>query len=43
VLQLDGMTDAGLSKLQELAEELRAFRTSGKPIFAIGDGFDRNQ
>ena len=43
VLQLDGLTDAGLSKLQELAEELQQFKDSGKPVFAIGDGFDRNQ
>jgi protease IV len=43
VLQLDGLTDAGLSKLQELADELRDFRSSGKPIVATGDAYDRNQ
>jgi protease IV len=43
VLQLDGLTDSGLSKLQELAQELQQFKTSGKPVYAIGDGFDRNQ
>src|SRR5262245_55010135 len=32
VLHLDGMTSAGLSKLQELREELVAFKQSGKPI-----------
>ncbi len=43
VLQLDGMTGAGLSKLQDLAAELEAFRESGKPVYAIGAAFDRNQ
>jgi protease IV len=43
VLKLDAMSGAGLSKLQELAEELAAFKESGKPVIAVGDGFDRNQ
>jgi protease-4 len=43
VLSLDGMTSAGLSKLQELREELVAFKQSGKPITAVGDGFTRDQ
>jgi protease-4 len=43
VLQLDGMTGAGLSKLQELAAELRVFKQSGKFVTAIGDGFTRDQ
>jgi protease-4 len=43
VLQLDAMTDAGLSKLQELADELLRFKQSGKPVLALGDGFTRNQ
>ncbi|HEX7081865.1 MAG TPA: signal peptide peptidase SppA [Gammaproteobacteria bacterium] len=43
VLELDGLAEAGLSKLQELAEEIEEFKTSGKPVFAIGDGFDRDQ
>jgi protease IV len=43
VLQLDGMTGAGLSKLQELAAEVAAFKQSGKPVTAIGDGFTRDQ
>jgi protease-4 len=43
VLQTDGMSGAGLSKLQELAEELAAFKESGKPVFAVGDGFTRDQ
>jgi protease-4 len=43
VLRLDAMTAAGLSKLQELAEELAYFKESGKPVFAVGDGFTRDQ
>ncbi len=43
VLQLDGMGSAGLSKLQRLGEEIRKFKASGKPVFAIGDGFNRDQ
>jgi protease-4 len=43
VLKLDGMTGAGLSKLQELASELTAFKASGKQIMALGDGFTRDQ
>lgn len=43
VLRLEGMTTAGLSKLQELAAEIDAFRDSGKPVFAVGGYFDRNQ
>jgi protease-4 len=43
VLDLDGMTSAGLSKLQELREELVAFKQTGKPITAVGDGFTRDQ
>jgi protease-4 len=43
VLQLDAMTGAGLSKLQELAAEIAAFKQSGKPVTAIGDGFTRDQ
>ena len=37
------MTGAGLSKLQELAAELAAFKQSGKSVTAIGDGFTRDQ
>src|SRR5690606_37703829 len=43
VLDLDGMTDAGLCKLQGLAEEIELFKESGKPVYALGDSFDRNQ
>src|SRR5690606_21838669 len=43
VLRLDGLTGGGLSKLQELAEELAYFKESGKPVIAIGDAFTRDQ
>ena len=43
VLDLDALTASGLSKLQELAEEIDSFRESGKPVIAVGDGFERDQ
>jgi protease-4 len=43
VLDLDEMTSAGLSKLQDIAAELRRFKESGKPVIAVGDGFTRDQ
>jgi protease-4 len=43
VLDLDAMTGAGLSKLQEVAAELGRFKESGKPVIAIGDGYTRDQ
>jgi len=42
-LQLDSLQAAGLSKLQELAEAIEAFRLSGKPIIAAGTSFGRDQ
>jgi protease-4 len=43
VLDLDGLTGAGLSKLQEIAKEIAAFKQSGKPVTAVGDAFTRDQ
>jgi len=43
VLDLDGLGSAGLSKLQDIAKELAAFKQSGKPITAVGDAFSRDQ
>ena len=43
VLQLDKMSGAGLSKLQELAAEIARFKESGKQVIALGDGFTRDQ
>jgi len=42
-LQLDGLSGAGLSKLQELAAAIEEFRASGKPIFAAGSAYGRDQ
>jgi protease-4 len=43
VLKLDGLSGAGLSKLQELRDELGRFKESGKPVIAVGDGYTRDQ
>lgn len=43
VLDLDGLGGAGLSKLEELADEIARFRASGKPVYAVGNGFSRDQ
>ena len=43
VLDLDGFGATGLSKLQEVAKEIAAFKQSGKPVTAIGDAFTRDQ
>lgn len=43
VLDLDKMTGAGLSKLQEISREIARFKESGKPVIAVGDGYTRDQ
>ena len=43
VLQLDNMTAAGLSKLQRVSAAIEQFKTSGKKVIAVGDGYTRNQ
>ena len=43
VLDLDELAGAGLSKLQDVAAELRDFKQSGKPVIAVGDSFTRDQ
>jgi len=43
VLDLDRFGGAGLSKLQELAAEIERFKASGKPVYAVGSGFDKDQ
>ena len=43
VLDLDELTGSGLSKLQDIAAELRRFKESGKPVIATGDGYTRDQ
>ena len=43
VLDPGGLTGGGLSKLQELADEIIRFKESEKPVIAIGDNFTRDQ
>ena len=43
VLDLGGLAGGGLSKLQELADEIIRFKESEKPVIAIGDSFSRDQ
>ena len=43
VLDPTGLTGGGLSKLQELADEIIRFKESEKPVIAIGDFFMRDQ
>ncbi|MDD9999393.1 MAG: signal peptide peptidase SppA, partial [Rhodospirillaceae bacterium] len=43
VLDPTGLAGGGLSKLQELADEIVRFKESEKPVIAIGDYFTRDQ
>ncbi|MFT3807328.1 signal peptide peptidase SppA [Arenimonas sp.] len=43
VMDLDGLTGGGIAKLEEVAEALREFRTSGKQVIAMGQSFDQQQ
>jgi len=43
VLQLDGFNGGGMDKLKQVSEALQAFKTSGKPIYAMGDYYARSQ
>jgi protease-4 len=43
VLQLQGMKNAGLSKLQEIGMALEDYKESGKKIIALGDHFSQDQ
>ncbi len=43
VLLLDHMLYGGISKMQEIAPALDAFRQSGKKIIAYGDGYSQDQ
>jgi protease IV len=43
VLETDGMQSAGLVDLQDVAQAVRDFRKSGKPVFAAGDGYSQEQ
>lgn len=41
LLDLGGMTGAGLSKLEEIAAALKDFRAAGKPVIAFGENYDQ--
>ena len=43
VLQLDYLTSGSISKLEEVGEALVRFKSSGKPIVAIGDSYSQEQ
>jgi len=43
VLNLDDLSGGGIAKLEEIADAVRDFRASGKPIIAFGQSFDQQQ
>ena len=43
VLELDFLAGGGISKLQTIGEAIRGFKTSGKPVIAIGNNFSQEQ
>ena len=43
VLDLQHMNGGGLAKLEELSAAVRDFRSSGKPVIAMGDSYDQSQ
>jgi len=43
LLDLSNMTGAGLSKLEEVALAVQRFRAAGKPVIAMGEGYDQAQ
>ncbi|WP_395342679.1 signal peptide peptidase SppA [Ningiella sp. W23] len=43
ILSLDGFSGGGLDKLERVSQALTVFKEAGKPIYAIGDYYDRNQ
>ena len=43
VMELDKLVYVGISRTQEIATALEAFRESGKPIIAVGDYFSQDQ
>lgn len=43
ILSLDGFTGGGLDKLKRVGQSLQVFKDSGKPIYAFGNSYDRNQ
>ena len=43
VLDLGGMSGGGIAKLEELATAVRDFRSTGKRVVALGEGYDQAQ
>ncbi|WP_107851967.1 signal peptide peptidase SppA [Oceanimonas marisflavi] len=43
VLRLQNMTESSLTRLDEVGAALEAFKTSGKPVYAIGDYYTQGQ
>jgi len=43
VLELDHLASAGISKLEEVGAALNRFKSSGKPVIAVGDSYSQEQ
>src|SRR5262245_39331065 len=43
LLDLGDMTGGGLAKLQEVANAIKEFRATGKPVIAAGQNYDQSQ
>jgi len=43
VIETDGLSQSGISKLSELRAAIEAFKTSGKPVIARGERLDQGQ
>jgi protease IV len=43
VMELDQLGYVGISKTQEIAEAMEAFKKTGKPVVAVGDFFTQDQ
>ena len=43
LLDTDYMAGGGISKLEEISSALMRFKSSGKPIIAVGDNFNQQQ
>lgn len=43
VLETDGMDRAELADVEDVAHAIRDFKKTGKPVFALGSGYDQSQ
>jgi protease-4 len=43
VMELDDLVSVGISKTQEITTALELFKTSGKPVIAVGDYYSQDQ